>query len=165
VVVTQTATAHSSGDPTSAPPATLNVSGLSVKLNFTRQSNDTITISGQLPVTKGFKAAGSVLALDVAGVSKTFMLTKSGSGKTGTSSVRVRIKSSKGVVADQNAPFSIVIKSGDYAALAAVGLTNANHAAEHSSLPIMLVFNQALYEATVPVTVNGTAGKSLLAKK
>jgi PKD repeat protein len=165
VVVTQSALLHSASEPAAATPSLLSVSSLSVKLNFARKDSNSIVLTGTLPVSKGYKATGSVMATDVAGVSRTFMLSANATGKNGKSSSRVHIKSSKGAVAAQQSPFSIVIKSGDFAALGASGLTNANHSSDHASLPIMLVFNDTLYEIAVPVTVTGAAGKMLLAKK
>ena len=156
---------RSANDPASTAPSTLQVSALSLKVDYVKTTGNKIMLAGTMPVTQGFKPAGSVLALDVGGVSKTFMLLANGTGKNATSSVHVRIKSTKGSVAAQQSPFTVTIKGGDFTGLSSAGLTDANHNGDHTGVPIMLVFNNTLFESNVPVTMQGSAGRTLVAKK
>ena len=156
-------------DPNSAPfagsppgaPLALTVSKLGIKLNFARAASDSITMSGVLPIPGAFVAAGQGVAVDIGGVVQTFNLNSKGTAVNGGNSFKMRVKATKGVVAAQNAVFSIKLSKGAFApALAVDGLTNTDVKNLQTNVPVLMLFNSKLYGANQAVFYSAKQGKT-----
>ena len=110
---------------TGITPQPLAGAKLAVKLNFSIQSSDSLTLSGVLPIPAGFTVAGTKLGFALGSLAPVFILNARGQAKSGNDQATVSIKSKKGVVAAQNAKFTIKLSKDSLAAgLATFGLTN-----------------------------------------
>ncbi len=123
----------------------LTVTKPKIKLNFAKPgTSDSISFSGTLPVSAGFKPSGAMVSLDVGGVAKMLPL----NGK-GSNSVKVTIKSKNGIVAAQTAKYAVTFKKGNFAAtLASFGLTKVVGPAKTVNVPFTVIFNNTVFQAT-----------------
>ena len=144
-------------------PLPLALSKLRISLNFAPAGGkDAVSLIGTLPVPAGFVVAGQRVTLDVGGVVKDFVLDAKGSSPKGqTSSFKLRVKAEKGVVAAQNAKFTAKLSKGTFASLLAdEGLTNTTIKAALRAVPVVILFNQALYRVDQWQAYAATAGKT-----
>ena len=160
-----------SSTPTGAPitPSAvlaLTVSKVSVKLNFAKTGNDSVTFSGTVPVPAGFKPLGAETFFFAGGIVKKLTLTVKGSAVSGGDSVKVALKEKKDVVlAAPTAKFSVSFKKGTFAAtLASAGLTNADAKAVKVSVPLSFIFNNTVYQKTQTLSYTAKKGKTGIAK-
>ena len=136
----------------------LNVQKLVTRLNFIRKGNDSIQMRGLLVLQAGFVPAGSKLAVDIAGVNRVFQLDAHGHAKGGFS---LQLKTIKGVVNAQVAPFTLSLIRGDFTALLArSGLANSEIKSRPLALNVALVFNGTVYQANVPQIYSAHAGRN-----
>lgn len=123
--------------------AALDVTKLSIKLNFAKPLADSIQLKALLPIQAGFVVAGRMVGVDVGGVSRLFVLDEKGKGVSDGAQVKLSVKASKGMVAAQTAKFAVKFSKGSFAAsLADEGLTNAT-------------IDEALLEVRTIVTIDG----------
>src|SRR5579862_660076 len=162
---------NAASTPLSGAPATagiiqpLTISSASIKLNFGKTGNDSITFSGTLAVPAGFSANGQKVAFDVRGVDNALTLTTKGNAVSGEDSVKIAIKSTKGKVLAQTSKYSVTFKNGSFAAmLAAAGLTNADAKGTPVMVPFTFLFNNTIYQKTQSMSYTAKKGKSGAAK-
>ncbi|MEI6236878.1 MAG: hypothetical protein WCT04_27780, partial [Planctomycetota bacterium] len=126
---------------------------------------DAITLTGTLPILQGFAITGKTATLDVGGVLQTFTFGSNGlASLPGIASFKVRIKSVKGLVAAQTAPFTIKLLKGSFSsALADEGLLNFTISTT-VSVPVVLLFDQRYFTTTVTSGYIAKAQKSGLLK-
>jgi hypothetical protein len=119
-VTLTTGLAHAQGTPS------LDVTKLSIKLNFAKPAADNIQLKALVPVRDGFVVAGRMVVVNVGGVARTFVLDEKGKGVSEGAQVKLTVKSQKGVVAAQDAKFSFKLTKRSVAAdLADEGLVDA----------------------------------------
>ena len=79
---------------------------------------------------------------------------------------KLRVKSSKGVVAAQTAPFTAQFNKGAFASLLSdeglVGTATVKN--ESLTLPVIILFNVQMFETSQPVLYTAKAGKTGSAK-
>ncbi|MCY3021676.1 MAG: hypothetical protein NTW87_21910 [Planctomycetota bacterium] len=123
---------------------------MSAKLNFTgRVDGDSISLSGTLPVPANFVVANQQVILDVGGVMRTFTLDLKGrSTPKGVDTFQIRVKSTKGTVLAQTAKFTAKLTKSTFSSkLADEGLVGtADAKGVTRTVPVIIIFNQALYE-------------------
>ena len=138
-------------------PLPLNISKTQIRLNFTRQGQDSISLTGALTVPPGVTLLNQLFALDVNGVLRKFNLDKHGNARSNGDTVRYTAK---------KALFSVRLAHGTYAPmLAQAGLTGAQTVtAVQKIVNISLIFNQQLFQTAQPVKWTAKAGKSGSAK-
>jgi hypothetical protein len=123
-------------------PGALNVTKLTVRLNFAHPGNDTIQLTGQLNLPTGFVPLGQAVTFNIGSVTESFLLDKRGVfSNHAAANFRLRYKAKRGAVSQQVATYTGRFR-GDFAgALAGSGLTNATTAPNTSvMIPISAVF-------------------------
>lgn len=135
--------------PTAAPEQDMFVTKLSIKLSFKKAGGDSIQLTARLPINAGQATSEISTILDVGGVVRTFALTK-GSGKSGADSIKFSIKQSQGVTPSQVSTFTAKFSKGNFqAALASLGLTNADVAGVGVTIPFYLLFDGKYYTSSI----------------
>jgi len=133
-----------------AVPQPLSITTKLIKLNFAKTNSDAITLTGTLPILQGFAITGKTATLDVGGVLQPFTFGANGLATIpGAASFKIRIKSVKGLVAAQTAPFTIKLSKGSFSsALADEGLLNFSISTT-VSVPVVLLFDQRYFNTTL----------------
>jgi VCBS repeat-containing protein len=151
-----------SSSPAAGPPQPLTADKLSIKLNFGKPANDSIQLSGVLPVPAGLAVAGQKVGIGVGGVARFFTLDAKGGATPRTNdSISLKVKAKKGVVAAQSSKFSVKYGKGAFSAgLKDSGLVNDSVKDKAVSLRIEVLFNGTLYEKIQPVLYSAIKGKS-----
>jgi PKD repeat protein len=162
------------GEPASTPsgmPITgttlqfLTITKASIKLNFSKSATDAISFAGTLAIPANFKADGAKVILNAGGVTKTITLTAKGSGVNNSDSVKVAIKSKKGIVAAQTSKFTVSFKHGSFAAtLAGAGLTNITVKGAPVMVPFTFIFNGGVLQTTQTMSYTSKMDKTAAAK-
>jgi hypothetical protein len=130
------------------------LSKLSIKLNFTRASGDSISFSGTLPVKAGFNPANQKVVIDVGGAQESAVLDAKGRSAT----FKLGLKSKKGGIVDQIAKYSVKLSKRDFAAaFADEGLTSGVETIT-TSITVRIIFDGAQYERIETVTYKSRAG-------
>jgi sugar lactone lactonase YvrE len=144
----------------------LSVVKLGIKLNFAKSGNDSISLSGLMPVPAAFQATGQRVIVDVGGVIKAFTLdAKGASPRNPAESCKLAIKAKQGVVFEQSAKFTMKLAHGSFAdALKDDNLRNATTKGENVSVPLAVIFNNKLYKLVVARTYTAREGKTGMAK-
>ncbi|HEY3322841.1 MAG TPA: kelch repeat-containing protein [Planctomycetota bacterium] len=139
----------------------LSVLKLSIKLNFAKPvGNDSIGLSGLLPIPEGFTINGQVVVVDVGGVVKSFKLDLKGQSPKGNDSLAVGVKAGKTGTPLQVAKFAVKLSKGSFAAaLADSGLANATTSGK-LTVPVSVIFNGMLLSKSVPQAYKATKDKS-----
>ncbi len=139
----------------------LTISKASIKLNFAKTSNDSISFSGTLAVPAGFNSNGAKTFFLTGGVAKTLTLTAKGSGISDGDSVKFSFKSKKHVVlASPAAMYHVNFKKCTFAALlASTGLTDGNAKAASVMVPFTFIFNNIVYQKTQTMSYTAKKGK------
>ena len=143
------------------------LSKINVRLNFARSLSDSIKLSGTLPVPDAFTVSGKVLVVNVGGAIASFTLDGKGAAVTGTNKAKLRVKSSKGIVAAQSSPLNVSFSKGSFAGkFADEQLSSMMDAKfESKSVPVVVLFNTALFTVKQNVLWTAKAGKSGTAKQ
>ena len=133
----------------------LPLSKLGIKLNFSRQGNDSIQLQGTLPFPEALVLKDQKLIVEIAGVAQVFTLNEKGISKSGTASVKV----SKKKKAD--ATFTLKLLKGSFAStLEAAGLSNADEKNAVVNIPITLLFNNTKYAVEKEQKYSAKKGKT-----
>jgi len=131
-----------------AKPQDMTVKRMGVKLDFTGNGHDSISLDGVVSVPSGFKAAGQRIIVDVGGITRVFVLDRTGRARAGAASVALHVKWAKKGATGQVAAFTIRWPQGEFAAtLSQSGLTS-RPAAGMVSVPFTLLLNGTLYQAS-----------------
>jgi hypothetical protein len=145
------------GQPAPSPLPLVDVK-LSIKLDFSKKNNDSLSLAGTLLATQGFSPSGQKVGVQVGNAALVFTLDGKGSSKSGSSSIKIAIKGS----AAQSAKFSLKASKSSLAAnLAPFGLTAT--AKTTVNVPIFITFNGGVYTILQPETYSGN-GKTGTAK-
>jgi uncharacterized repeat protein (TIGR03803 family) len=121
--------------------------GLSIKLNFAKSNEDSITVTGTLVRPELFKSHGAPVVIDIGGVFTTFTLNTDGIVNTGANSFAIGVK---GKLATTSR-FTITLRRGNFAtALAGHGLTNSNVLDAAVTIPVGVIINNQLWVSDVP---------------
>ena len=131
---------------------TLNVAKLSIKLNFTTPQNDSIKLSGLLPLTEGFVLAQQIVVLNVGGNVVPYTLTEKGKARTQNGDTfKISAKKVNKVVVNQDAKFSAaIVKRTLSSALADEGLLPAiSKLRVQRKVPVVILFNTQLFSVDV----------------
>jgi hypothetical protein len=155
------------------PAQSLTVTKLSVKLNFAKTSgNDSIQVSGLLPIPDGFAANSQTVLLDVGGVVKIFTLNSKGIGAPAsgypaiTSATNdhfsLKFKSQKGNVPAQTGSFTAQFNKGTFAGdLADEGLLGNMSVKKYGRVvPVIVMFNAQMFEELPVTQYTATANKT-----
>jgi PKD repeat protein len=149
---------HSSpvADPTSASTP-LNISGMQVKLNFSKQGTDSITLNGELPLPSG-TSLDQTIVVNIGGFTMSLTMNN---GQARTQSGGFVVKKSKGM---QTAKFSLKLVHLSIAdSFEQLGLINGSISAQ-VSIPITFIFNGFVFSKTQTLNYSGKAGKTGAAK-
>lgn len=112
----------------------LNVTKMSIKLNFKKAASDSIQLQALVDVPVGFDPTGVKVVVDVGGVIRSFDLDAKGKAKIGNDQAKFLIKKPKNGVPPA-AKFAVKFAKGDFVAkLADEGLTNTTV----SDLPVTI---------------------------
>jgi len=154
-------------------PQALTLSKLSVKLNFAKTTgNDEIMVSGSLPIVAGFVASSQNVVVDVGGVVKIFTLSSKGdgTGATGYPAVTstkndhfdLKFKSVNGKVSAQMGTFTAQFNKGTFALsfadMGLLGRASVNKVTR--TVPVIILFNNQMYQAAQAVQYTATANKT-----
>lgn len=146
------------GMPASAAGA-LAVQKLNVILNFTKTSGDQIILTGALPIEAGFVISGATIGLDIGGVMRILRLDEKGIASSNRDSFKLQIHRKNGVVAGQNAKFSMKL-TGEFAQLLAdEGLNDRDANKAPVAIQVMLGMNQKFYTKLQPQLYSAKTGK------
>lgn len=138
---------------------------LSIKLNFAKPANDRISLGGTLPIPGGFAVANKSVVIDIGGVIRTVKMDSKGRSPKGLTSFSIQIKSTKGVVREQNAKFGVKLSRGNFSdKLKDEGLTSSNASNEVKRVAVSLIFGDVVYVHTQPMSYSAKAGKTGSAK-
>jgi hypothetical protein len=143
-------------------PTPLDVTKLKVALNFAKPGKDSISLKGTLSVPEGFDPAGQQVSVNVGGRSRVLTLDEKGKAKTAADSFAVKIKSKGGVVAAQDAKFTVSFKKGDFdGSFTDEGLIDATLSKVPVDIGALLSFSGGkLYHAMTPQLYTAKQGKS-----
>lgn len=142
----------------------LAVQKLAVKLAFAKLSGDSILLKATVPVADGFVVAGRMVAVDVGGVVRVFILDAKGNARSEGAALKLAVKSKKGHVAAQDALVKFKSTKGTFADdLAAEGLANVTIDTE-LAIHVAISVDAALYAKTQTVEYKATQGKTGKAK-
>jgi PKD repeat protein len=147
-------------------PQALTINKVGIKLDFSKPTgNDSIQLSGELPISAGFKAANQQVILDIGGVAILFNLNNRGSSKNSSGMFKLALKSTNGHIQNQTAQFNAILDKGSFqAALANQGLTDANFKNAAKDLWIGVYFNQQVFAKTQMVHYTAKINQSGSAK-
>lgn len=169
----ETALGTSPTDPKSTPfggakagtPQALKLTKFQIKINFAKTGGDSITSSGQIPLPDAFSPSGKQVVVDVGGVIRIFTLTDKAAGvSTQGDTLKIKIKSVKGVVAAQTGTFAVKIAKGSFAdKLTDEGLLNANTSAT-VNVPVIVLFNTTFFSVVPSVPYTAKQGKTGMTK-
>jgi len=139
---------------------------LSAKLNFKKPGSDTINFSATLPaVPENVVIEGSVVNLNLEGITRTFTLDRSGKAKSGNDAIKIKAKVSKDGSFASAVSFSISLKRGDFEPqLALPGLINENVKNQPSAVDVSVTMFGQEYKSTVPLFYTAKLGKTGKAK-
>ncbi len=156
-----TITVTDSGSGTGITTLPLSVTKMAGGMNFKKPGHDQCSISGALPeLTPAFKPLGQAAVISIGGAQVLFTLNKTGSGKSGTSSFKLKLPK-KGKTGGS---FSAMLKGSFVAAWQLSGLDPAKTSAAFP-LTATLTFNGNIYSATVITQYAGKPGVSGKFKK
>jgi hypothetical protein len=147
--------------------AELDLTRLTIKLNFTKSDADTVQLNAVIPVPDGYTVAGRMVTVDVGGVARTFILDSKGLGKSDFGVLKLSVRAKKGVVAAQDGKLLFKVKGTFSDDLADEGLGSTAVAGATVEVPVAVTIDgQArkkrptlLYKAT-----QGKTGKAYLPK-
>jgi hypothetical protein len=138
------------GQPGVSAPFHMPSPKLAIKLNFAKPGNDTVTLTGTLPVPAGFSAGGETLVLDIGGILVEANLDLKGNFTSADRSKSVKLSAKKNSRIPQNAKYTIKLKGRYQDKLAADGLINANlkSARVDVQVIILLLDSQFMFQKT-----------------
>jgi hypothetical protein len=130
--------------PSSTPVNSLTAARMNIKLDFTKQAGDSLSLSGKLQIPDGFNVNGAKIGLAAGDLVEVFTLNSKGKAMNGSNSASVSIKLSKGKVAAQPAKYSIKLSKANLAAgLVSSGLVNDNATSKAVTISVGVVLSQA----------------------
>ena len=135
-----------------------------LKFNFAKQGQDTLTVSGTLPVQTGVSLAGKSVTVAIGGYQST--LTLGPNGKTGgnaTSKIVLSGKAKKGVFSVSPAKFQFTVKKETLLAdLASAGFSNNStpRTGEQLTVPVIVGLDGSNYLTTINVTYKTVGNKA-----
>lgn len=128
---------------------------LSIKLNFIRAGNDSLTMTGSVPLPAGSVLDGQQVLLDIGGVTKAFKLSANGKSNAGTGAFSVKSPSGK---------FNVTLLRGDLGGtLAKYGLQNLT-LSQSVTVPVTIIFENTLFTKAVLLQYQAVKGKRGAAK-
>lgn len=147
-------------------PESLFVTNLIIGVNFAKAGSDSLQLAGVLNVPAGFTLSGAKVVVDVGGVVRNFTLDSKGSTPKGNDTLKLSVKSVKGVVAGQASKFTIRFTKGSWQGLLTdEGLTNDNATGVPKTVPVVILFNKKVFKADVAqlyTAKKGASGKTKL---
>ena len=144
-------------------PVVLSLGRLSIRLNFSLRSTDSIRMMATLPIPQGFTAVNQPLVVDVGGAIGSFTLDSRGSASSGQNSLRLALK--QGKVQQQKARLSMSLRNGNFASVFRdEGLTNDPVRQTTRRLPVFVLFNGISFHADAPLIYTTKIGKIGLAR-
>jgi hypothetical protein len=155
------------GMPIAAAATGMSVTRMAVKLNFAKpKRNDSVLVSGALPIPGGFAVTGQQVIVDVGGVVRLFTLGAKGASTPKTNDTfKLGIRARKGVAAAQTAKFQLKLTQGTLAyAFVDEGLTNSD-VTTPVTITVQVIMDGRAYEASVPQTYKARAGKTGTTRK
>lgn len=139
----------------------INITGMTIKLDFASSGRDAIGIRGTLPLKDGFSPAGQELTLVVGGIVRRFTLDDRGSSPRGNSAFVLRVPRLM-----LQGRFTTKLKNDDFkAALLDEGLTNTTLRQVSRTVRVFILMDRTLYESRKVLSYTAKAGKTGLAKQ
>lgn len=142
----------------------LEVSKLSIALNFAKADKDRIALTALLPLGADFAAEGSAAVIDVGGVVRSFTLDAKGKSKVGDDRVAVTAVKKRGVVLGWKLTLSIA-KANLAADLRDEGLTSVTVKKEPRNVTVTANVAGKIYIQTAVLKYTAKQGKTGSAKK
>ena len=149
-------------DPNSCPvtngknPLPLNVATLRAKLNFAKGSADTLMLNGFVNPDPVRPLTNQVLAIDVGGVMRKFVLNSKNKGTIPFGTAAVNSKRTL-----PGTKFGVQLKLGSFATILANSkLTNTTVFNFQTSIHVRLIINKTLYSVVRPVFYTAIQGRS-----
>ena len=147
------------GAPAPAPSA-LAVKSLAIKLNFAKP-NDSIALSGSVPVPQGFNFAGQTAIVQIGDYLKTFTLSSKGASPKGNSVLTIGKPNKKTGLST----LALKVAKGSLAStFASAGLNTTAAANTPVQLLVTVLFNTAGYQRTVFLLYTQKKGASGMTK-
>jgi hypothetical protein len=138
---------------------TLAVPSMSIKLDFTKPGNDSISMNGALAIPAGFTVKGQLVAIDIGGVMASFTLDANGASTPKSNNLfEVGVKSTKGVVKTQTAKYAVKLTKGSFAT--ALGLAKgatSKPTTTSATSPVTVIFNGAILQNNVKLSYKATS--------
>jgi len=154
------------GGAAASQPISLSIKKAAVKISFKGQ--DTISLSGFLPVPVGFKFSGEKVTIDFGGVVRKITLDTKGAQKfPDRFKLSAKIdKKTSAAFGDPATPFSVKFAKGTYDTfLKDEMLTNEVTVSKQSrTVKVAILFNNQIYEKNLSVTYSAKATKTGSAK-
>ena len=139
---------------------------ISIKLNFQKTGNDSITLSGSLTVLEGLSLSGQSVVLDLGGVVQSFTLDSRGSAKSGNNTFKLTAKGKNGLTIGGNSKFSAKLTRGNFRdTLSNIGLAGTDDVKNASKqITLIILFDKTRLQTTRPLTFTAKKGKTGTAK-
>lgn len=142
----------------------LEVSKLSIALNFAKADKDRIALTALLPLGADFAAEGSAAVIDVGGAARSFTLDAKGKSKVGDDRVAVMAVKKRGVVLGWKLTLSIA-KANLAGDLRDEGLTSVTVKKEPRNVTVTANVAGKIYTQTAVLKYTAKQGKTGSAKK
>jgi len=139
---------------------------IKARLTFTNAAKDTLTFTGGIPIAENSLVDKQVISVDIGGVIRSFTLDAKGRAKTGSDSLKLRVKTANNVVSAQIAKFNIKVSNADFDTLLADEGLTGNSDLKHvkRQIPSYIFYVQYVYRALVIVDYSAKVRKTGVAK-
>ncbi|MEO6026182.1 MAG: hypothetical protein ABIR79_04885 [Candidatus Binatia bacterium] len=143
------------------PGDVLSQKRMAIKLNFSKPLADSVALQAFMPIPADFTVAGRMVAINIGGVVRTFVLDSKGAAKSDGGQIKLAVKSKKGVVAAQDALLSFKASKGNFANdLADEGLINVTTDPTPVEVRAAVRIDTHTFATAVPLTYKAKQGKS-----
>ena len=159
------ATSTPFGGTSAGTASVVNITGMSIKLNFAASNKDSVNIRGTLTVPEGFVPSAKSVILDVGGIIKTFTLDSKGSSPKGDDSFMLKVsKTAAGT--GLRASFNVKLNKGSFTSLLTdEGLVGTSDLKSVSrTVKVIVLVNNTFYLSDKVLSYTAKASKSGMAK-
>ncbi|HEY3318879.1 MAG TPA: putative Ig domain-containing protein [Planctomycetota bacterium] len=130
---------------------------LALKMDFKKLGNDTLTLTGSLPIPPNFAAPGQLMVVDIAGLMAKSILDQRGSYTSATKDVQFKVSAPKAKITGVNGKYTIKMKGNFRDTLGSKGFTSTN--AGQMTVPVIVLLGDNAYQKDVIVTYSVKNGK------
>jgi hypothetical protein len=146
-------------------PIPFTITKQSFAFDFSKAKNDSLRLTGVLPISTAFAPAGKSLTVIIGDYTSKLTLNPKGHAKNNADSVKLLGSMKNGVFTGFALGFSYTVKKQNlFSSLQACGFSNADVSSQPISVPVLVYLDGIGYLANANVKYTATSGKSGVAK-